>query len=142
VEVFVTGGSGYVGRNLIEALAARGDRVRALARSASAAGVVSERGASHVVQGDVLDEAAMVEGMRGCDAVVHAAALLGGPRQESLYFRTNVAGTDAVLRAAERAGVPRLVHVSTEAVLADGRMMVYSRPLAISQSSVFFFQAR
>jgi len=120
MDVFVTGGSGYVGRNLIEALVARGDRVRALARSVESSSAVSTRGAS-VVSGDVLDEDAMVEGMRGCDAVVHAAALLGGPRDESLYFRTNVAGTDAVLRAAERAGVPRLVHVSTEAVLADGR---------------------
>jgi nucleoside-diphosphate-sugar epimerase len=119
VEVFVTGGSGYVGRNLITALVARGDAVRALARSAAAEHEVASRGAV-VVAGDVLDEDAMCDGMRGCDVVVHAAALLGGPRDESLYFRTNVGGTDAVLRAAERAGVPRLVHVSTEAVLADG----------------------
>jgi nucleoside-diphosphate-sugar epimerase len=122
VDVFVTGGSGYIGRNLIEALVARGDHVRALARSAESSGVVSARGAA-VVNGDVLDELAMVEAMRGCDVVVHSAALLAGPRDESPYFRTNVGGTDAVLRAAERAGVPRLVHVSTEAVLADGRPM-------------------
>ena len=119
MNVFLTGGSGYIGRNLIEALVARGDSVCALARSAAAAEAVSSRGAT-VVDGDVLDESAMVEAMRGCDLVVHSAALLGGLRDESAYFRTNVAGTDAVLRAAERAGVPRLVHVSTEAVLADG----------------------
>jgi nucleoside-diphosphate-sugar epimerase len=120
MDIFVTGGSGYVGRNLIDALVARGDRVRALARSADAATAVAARGAD-AVSGDILDETAMVEEMRGCDAVVHCAALLSGPRDESLYFRANVGGTDAVLRAAERAGVPRLVHVSTEAVLADGR---------------------
>jgi len=120
MDVFVTGGSGYVGRNLLDALRERGDAVRALARSDGAAAEVSSRGAT-VVRGDVLDEQAMVEAMRGCDVVVHCAALLGGPRSEAPYFRTNVGGTDAVLRAAERAGVPRLVHVSTEAVLAgDG----------------------
>jgi nucleoside-diphosphate-sugar epimerase len=119
MDVFVTGGSGYIGRNLIDALVARGDHVRALARSAEAAAAVSARGAD-VVSGEILDESPLVEGMRGCDVVVHSAALLGGPRDETLYFRTNVGGTDAVLRAAERAGVPRLVHVSTEAVLADG----------------------
>jgi nucleoside-diphosphate-sugar epimerase len=122
VQVFVTGGSGYVGRNLIEALIARGDTVRALARSATAAEAVRRRGAT-AVRGDILDEDAMREAMRGCDVVVHAAALVGGPRDESLWFRTNVGGTDAVLRAAGRAGVPRLVHVSTEAVLADGRAL-------------------
>lgn len=118
MDVFVTGGSGYVGRNLIEALVARADSVRALARSDGAAEAVSSRGAT-VVRGDVLDEQAMVEAMRGCEVVFHCAALLGGPRSEAPYFRTNVGGTDAVLRAAERAGVPRLVHVSTEAVLAS-----------------------
>jgi len=120
MEFFVTGGSGYVGRNLIDALVARGDSVRALARSRSSADDVAARGAT-VVDGDVLAEEAMCDGMRGCDVVIHAAALLAGPRDESAYFRTNVGGTDAVLRAVERAGVPRLVHVSTEAVLADGR---------------------
>lgn len=120
MNVFLTGGSGYIGRNLIEALVARGDTVRALARSAAAAEAVSSRGAT-VVDGDVLDESVMVEAIRGCDLVVHSAALLSGLRDESAFFRTNVAGTDAVLRAAERAGVSRLVHVSTEAVLADGR---------------------
>ncbi len=123
MDVFVTGGSGYVGRNLIDALVARGDAVRALARSEASVAAVVAHGAAPVA-GDILDEAAMVEGMRGCEAGIHCAALLAGPRDESLYFRTNVAGTDAVLRAAERAGVPRLVHVSTEAVLADGRPMV------------------
>ena len=120
MQWFVTGGSGYIGRNLIDALVARGDTVRALVRSAASADAVRSRGAT-VVDGDILDESAMHDGMRDCDVVVHSAALLGGTRDESVWFRTNVGGTDAVLRAASRAGVPRLVHVSTEAVLADGR---------------------
>lgn len=119
MQVFVTGGSGYIGRNLIEALVARGDTVHALARSAPSAEAVRALGAT-AVDGDVGDEDAMSGGMRGCDVVIHSAALLGGTRDESAWFRTNVGGTDTVLRAAQRAGVPRLVHVSTEAVLADG----------------------
>lgn len=123
MRAFVTGGSGYLGRNLIEALVARGDTVRALARSVGSAEAVRSRGAA-VVDGDVGAEDAMCEGMRGCDVVFHCAAQVGGgPRDESAWFRVNVGGTDAVIRAAQRAGVARLVHVSTEAVLADGHAL-------------------
>lgn len=122
MRAFVTGGSGYLGRNLLDALVARGDTVHGLARSASAAATVRARGAT-VVDGDVTDEDAMCQGMHGCDVVYHCAALVGGPRDESLWFRTNVGGTDAAIRAAQRAGVPKLVHVSTEAVLADGHAL-------------------
>ena len=122
MQAFVTGGSGYVGRNLIGALRERGDSARALARSRAAAAAVEQRGAV-AVDGDINDEDAMAEAMHGCDVVFHCAALLGGTRDESQWFRVNVAGTDAVLRAARRAGVPRLVHVSTEAVLADGHAL-------------------
>jgi len=131
MQAFVTGGSGYLGRNLVDALVARGDAVRALARSAPSADAVRSRGAT-AVDGDLGDEAAMCEAMRGCDVVYHCAAQVGGgPRDESVWFRVNVGGTDAVIRAAERAGVPRLVHVSTEAVLAGGgplRMVDETQP--------------
>jgi nucleoside-diphosphate-sugar epimerase len=116
---FVTGGSGYVGRNLIRHLVARGDRVRALARSESAAQLVQSLGAAPV-RGDLGDVAVLTEGMRGCTAVFHSAALVAewGPRAE--FERVNVDGTRHVIDAARAAGVQVLVHVSTEAVLADG----------------------
>jgi nucleoside-diphosphate-sugar epimerase len=70
--------------------------------------------------------------MAGCDVVIHAAAYAKdhGPREE--FFRANVQGTENVLLAARAAGVRRLVHVSTEAVLADGDPIVRAdeaRPL-------------
>jgi uncharacterized protein YbjT (DUF2867 family) len=61
---FVTGGSGYVGRNLIRHLVARGDKVRALARSESAAQLVQALGAEPV-RGDLDDIDVLTEGMRG-----------------------------------------------------------------------------
>jgi nucleoside-diphosphate-sugar epimerase len=116
---FVTGGSGYVGRNLIRHLVARGDTVRALARSESAAQLVQSLGASPV-RGDLDDAAVLTEGMRGCTAAFHSAALVAewGPKAE--FERVNVDGTRHVIDAARAAGVQVLVHVSTEAVLADG----------------------
>jgi nucleoside-diphosphate-sugar epimerase len=67
---FVTGGSGFVGRNLIAALRARGYSVRALARSDSAAEQVRRAGAEPV-RGDLEDEAALRRGMAGCDVVFY-----------------------------------------------------------------------
>jgi len=122
-KVFVTGGSGFVGRELLGELRRRGVSARALARSPAAQKVVRELGAEPVA-GDLDDVAAMEQGMAGCDVVVHAAAWVKdtGPRAE--FERANVQGTRNVLTAARAAGVKRFVHVGTEAVLADGRPIV------------------
>jgi nucleoside-diphosphate-sugar epimerase len=117
--VFVTGGSGFVGRNLIRHLRARGDTVRALARSDAAAAAVQAAGAQPV-RGDLEDFRALREGLSGCEVVYHAAAEVNewGPRER--FHQVNVAGTQNLLTAARAAGVRKFVHVSTEAVLCDG----------------------
>lgn len=120
MRVFVTGGSGFLGTHLLGALTAEGHTVRALARSDTAAATVTEHGAE-AVRGALLDAAVLRRGMEGCDAVVHGAALTGqwGPRR--VFTSVNVDGTAAVVRAAQDTGVRRLVHISTEAVLANGK---------------------
>ena len=121
---FVTGGSGFVGRNLISVLRQQGESVRALARSDRSAGTVTDLGAE-AVRGELDNVEAMVDGMVGCKTAVHSAARVGdwGPRRE--FIAANVKGTSNVLDAARRAGVSTLVHVSTEAVLVgDGRRIL------------------
>ncbi len=113
---FVTGGSGFVGRNLIAGLRAGGYSVRALARSDAAAEQVTRLGAEPV-HGGLDDEEAMRRGMTGCDVVFHAAADTRSSGSFAEAYRTNVTGTEHVLAAARAAGVRRMVHVSTEAVL-------------------------
>jgi nucleoside-diphosphate-sugar epimerase len=119
VDVFVTGGSGFLGQHLLGRFAKEGYRVRALARSPRAEQAVAANGAEPV-SGELTDESVLRDGMAGCDLVVHAAADTSawGPSQR--FHEVNVIGTEAVLAAARQAGVARLVHVSTEAVLADG----------------------
>src|SRR5882724_2461282 len=123
LTAFVTGGSGFVGRNLIRALRTRGDTVRALVRSDASAATVSSLGAE-AVPGDLEVAGVMREAMHAADVVFHVAAEVAewGPR--SRFEHGNVEGTRNVLTAAKEAGVPTLVHVSTEAVLADGSPLV------------------
>ncbi|MBA3765901.1 MAG: NAD-dependent epimerase/dehydratase family protein, partial [Acidobacteria bacterium] len=123
MRAFVTGGSGFLGRNLIAALRVRGDDVRALARSAAAIEAVKEAGAEPI-HGDLDDLAALKLGMQGCSVVFHAAAKSDDWGRLDEFLRVNVGGTEKVISAARAAGVSRLVHVSTEAILVGGGKII------------------
>jgi nucleoside-diphosphate-sugar epimerase len=122
--VFVTGGSGFIGRTLIPALLADGFQVRALARSERAASILTELGAA-AVPGDLCDEDALTNAMTGCDLAVHAAAARmeqGGPAAD--YYPDNVTGTHTMLTASQNAGVHRFVSIGAAMCLLGGKPIV------------------
>ena len=119
MHAFLTGGSGFLGGRLLDALADRGCDVRALARSDESARAVEARGAEPV-RGDLAEVDAMVAGMADCDVVYHLAAKVDEWGDPDAFRAVNVDGTENALAAARRADVDRFVHASTEAVLADG----------------------
>jgi nucleoside-diphosphate-sugar epimerase len=121
-RIFLTGASGYVGRNLIRHFVARGVEIAALVRSDSSAELVRSLGAIPV-RGELLDRA-LSAGMAGCDALIHAAANTDhGPASEK-QRRVNEDGTYAVLDTARAAGIRKVIHLSTESVLATGKPLV------------------
>ena len=113
----VTGATGCVGANVVEALSGRGYRVRALRRPTSRPDALTGL-TPEFVSGDVLDPASLRTAMEGCDLVFHAAAVSQYWREStSMLYTVNVLGTRNVLRAAEACGVVRVVLTSSVAVL-------------------------
>jgi dihydroflavonol-4-reductase len=118
-RVFVTGASGFIGGALTTRLLERGDRVVGLARSDAAAEKVAALGAE-VARGDLLDPESLAAGMEGCDAAYHVAGMNSHcPDDPDMLLRVNVGGAEAVVRAAARAGIGRMVYTSSAASLGE-----------------------
>ncbi len=118
-SVLVTGGTGIIGRALVERLLSAGEGVKALARSDASTSALAASGAEPV-RGDILDLESLSAAMRGCDAVYHAAgANAFCLRDPSPLFEVNVGGSRNVVLAASRAGVRRVVYTSSAATLGE-----------------------
>lgn len=124
---FVTGGTGFIGANLVAGLNDRGIIPRVLTREKSSLealkGLEFER-----ILGNILDPAdTLVEAMRGCDWVFHVAAVSDYWRNKPDWiYRVNVDGTRNVLEAALRAGVGRFIFTSSLAALGlpdEGKLL-------------------
>lgn len=117
MKILVTGGSGFLGTEICRRLAARGHHVRSLQRGHRS----PVPNGAEAVLGDVRDTATVTDAVRGCDAVVHTAALadVWGPRRD--FASVNITGTANVLDACRRQGVTRLVHCSSASVVFAGK---------------------
>ena len=120
----VTGGAGFIGSHIAEALVARGDRVRVLDNLSTGhrTNLAHLAGKVELVEGDVTDAASVAAAVRGVDCVFHEAALASVPRSVEHPLDTNAAcvtGTLTVLDAARRAGVRRLVYAASSSAYGD-----------------------
>jgi len=116
--VLVTGGTGFLGRHLVERLLAQGRAVTVLARRS--APDLEKRGVRFVVA-DLADANAVRSACRGVETVFHVAAKVGVWGRDDDFFRANVLGTRAVLEGCRTHGVRRFVHTSTSSVVYNGR---------------------
>jgi nucleoside-diphosphate-sugar epimerase len=124
VQVLVTGGAGFIGSHLVDALVAAGARVRVLDNLSAGRleNLAESRDRIEVLEGDIRDPRACAEACRGAAVVFHQAALGSVPRSiadPSSSIAVNVGGTANVFAAARDAGVRRVVYASSSSVYGD-----------------------
>lgn len=121
----VTGGAGFIGSNLVDALVEAGDDVCVLDDFSSGrrGNLEGTLGRIELVEGSVTDPGAVARAMKGVDYVLHHAAIASVPKSMAdpmLNYRTNVEGTLVLLEAARAESVKRFVVASSSAVYGDG----------------------
>ncbi|WAC92745.1 NAD-dependent epimerase/dehydratase family protein [Mycobacterium sp. Aquia_213] len=124
-RVLVTGGSGFVGANLVTTLLDRGYSVRSFDRAPSP---LAPHSHLEVLQGDITDKDVCAQAVDGIDTVFHTAAiieLMGGASVTDEYrqrsFAINVGGTQNLVDAGHAAGVQRFVYTSSNSVVMGGQ---------------------
>ncbi|HEY2839880.1 MAG TPA: SDR family oxidoreductase [Pirellulales bacterium] len=119
----VTGGAGFIGSHLVEALLARGDRVRVLDNlSTGARSNLTENRRLEFIEGDLTDARAVAGAVLGVDCVFHEAALASVPRSIQHPLDTHAAcvtGTIMLLDAARQNGVRRVVYAASSSAYGD-----------------------
>ncbi|OBK11538.1 3-beta-hydroxysteroid dehydrogenase [Mycobacterium asiaticum] len=124
-SVLVTGGSGFVGANLVRSLLERGHQVRSFDRAPSP---LPQHPKLEVLQGDITDKAVCEAAVAGIDTIIHTAAiieLMGGASVTEEYrqrsFSVNVGGTENLVEAGRKAGVQRFVYTASNSVVMGGQ---------------------
>src|SRR5215467_11259539 len=122
--ILVTGGAGFIGSHLVEALVRRGDKVRVLDNfsTGNAENLLPFRQKIEVIEGDITDFPTVERAMRGVEVVFHQAALASVPRSVANPLATHracVDGTLYVLLAARDAGARRVVYAASSSAYGN-----------------------
>ena len=131
--ILVTGADGFIGSHLVEALVRQGHKVRAfvLYNSFNSWGWLDNCNSDvkeqfEIFSGDIRDPHGVKIAMKGCDAVIHLAALIAIPysyHSPDTYVDTNIKGTLNILQAARDLDVKRIIHTSTSEVYGTAKFV-------------------
>ncbi|HEY4745747.1 MAG TPA: SDR family NAD(P)-dependent oxidoreductase, partial [Desulfuromonadaceae bacterium] len=132
-KILVTGADGFIGSHLVEALVDQGHDVRAFVyyNSFNSWGWLDHAPAKvrrdlDVFSGDIRDPHGVRQAMKGCDVVLHLAALIAIPysyHSPDTYIDTNIKGTLNIVQAARDLGISKVVHTSTSEVYGTARFV-------------------
>lgn len=141
MKVLVTGSTGFIGAALCKALLEAGHGVRAFHRSTSTLKLLENLPVEHAI-GDLTRAESVDEAVQGMEVVFHVAAQLGGRREQAgRMYAVTVEGTRAVLTAARRAGVRRVVHTSSIAALGVPERFGANYPSLMDENHTWNYRA-
>jgi dihydroflavonol-4-reductase len=115
--IFVTGGTGFLGRHLVPALCRAGYPIRVLTRSPQQNPWLKHYPDAEIIHGDIVEPESYAGALRDCRYVIHAGGIFRMWGDERKFLETNVLGTHCLLQAAVDARVERFIHISTVAVI-------------------------
>jgi NAD dependent epimerase/dehydratase len=132
-KILVTGADGFIGSHLVEQLISQGYEVRAFVfyNSFNSWGWLDNapdkvKSKLDVFAGDIRDPHGVQEAARGCDAILHLAALIGIPfsyHSPATYIDTNVTGTLNIVQAARDLNIEKVIHTSTSEVYGTAKFV-------------------
>ena len=141
-RTLVTGGAGFIGSHIVEALLGRGDQVRVLddfssGKKENLSDVLEE---IELITGDICDQDILNSSVSGIDQIFHQAAFVSVPmsiENPQLCFDVNVKGTIQLLSAARDAGVKRVVIASSAAVYGDNMQIPLKEDTSLHPKSPY-----
>jgi dihydroflavonol-4-reductase len=119
MKIFITGGTGFIGKHTVELLSKTNHQLVLLIRNTSNTSFISSLSNQNVTltKGDLTDEGSLLNGMKGCDAVINIAAhYTFWEPDKKIYSKVNVKGTQNVMECALKSGIKKVVHISTAGV--------------------------
>lgn len=119
MNIFMTGGSGFIGHWVVKEFLAQGHQLRLLVRNPSKIPSLKTMPGVDLIEGTLYDQPVIEEGLKGCDACVHVA--LGWGETPTLMLQKDTAVTAFLLEAAEWAGARKFIYTSSTAAVGEFR---------------------
>ncbi|MCJ7554476.1 MAG: NAD-dependent epimerase/dehydratase family protein [Ignavibacteriaceae bacterium] len=116
MKIFITGGTGFIGRHTMELLSKTNHQLNVLIRKTSDTSFITNENVT-LVEGDLSEKHSLLKGMENCDAVINIAGhYTFWEPDKKIYSKINIDGTRNVLECALQSGVKKVVHISTAGI--------------------------
>jgi dihydroflavonol-4-reductase len=143
MKIFITGGTGFIGRHTVELLTKTNHQLVLLTRNTSSTSFLSKLNNQNVtiIKGDLIDEGSLLNGMQGCDAVINIAAQYTfWEPDKKIYSKINIKGTQNVMECSLKVGIKKIVHISTAGVFGKPSEEPFNEktPVGTAQFSEYF----
>jgi dihydroflavonol-4-reductase len=119
MKIFITGGTGFIGRHTVELLTKKNHKLTLLVRKTSDTSFLNNQNVSMIV-GDITDKQSVLDNMEDCDSVINIAGhYTFWEPDKKIYSEINIKGMQNVMECASELGIKKIVHVSTAGIYGD-----------------------